>query len=185
MDEIKLVKKAKKGDAKAFEELLVLHSDQLYRTAYLYVGHKEDALDIVQETAYKAYLSLTSLKEPLYFKTWLMRILINTAYEVLRTQKKIVKLKDENQIDSITFSNNTIHSEISIDLQEAIWHLEENYQKVIILYYYHDLPIQQISWNMNVPEGTVKTYLHRARKELKKLLEGSDPTWINNGLMMK
>lgn len=182
MDEIKLVKKAKKGDTKAFEELLSLHSDQLYRTAYLYVGHKEDALDIVQETAYKAYLSLENLKEPAYFKTWLMRILINTSYGVLRSKKKIVKLKDESQLESI---NNITPTELSIDLQEAIQQLEENYQKVIILYYYHDLPIQQIAWNMNVPEGTVKTYLHRARKALKKLLEGSDPTWINSGLMMK
>lgn len=63
MKEIKLVKKAIKGNKKAFEQLLILHSDQLYRTAYLYVGNREDALDIVQETAYKGLLAVGQLRE--------------------------------------------------------------------------------------------------------------------------
>lgn len=66
MDEIKRIKKAQKGNSKAFEELMSSYQDQLYRTAYIYVHNKEDALDIVQETVYKAYLSLEKLKKPRY-----------------------------------------------------------------------------------------------------------------------
>ncbi|MEK5523009.1 RNA polymerase [Heyndrickxia sporothermodurans] len=184
MDEIKRIKKARKGDSKAFEELIGKYEEQLYRTAYIYVHNKEDALDVVQETVYKAYLSLDKLKEPSYFKTWLMRILINNAYELLRTRQKVVKINEESKFaaESIT---KPIQSEQNIDLQVAIQQLEVNYQKVILLYYYHDLPIRQIAWHMEVPEGTVKSYLHRARKSLKKLLEGSDDSWINSGLMTK
>ncbi|NRD81121.1 sigma-70 family RNA polymerase sigma factor [Bacillus sp. BRMEA1] len=186
MDEIKLVKKARKGDDAAFEELIYLHQNQLYRTAYIYVQNKEDALDVVQETVYKAYLSLDQLKNPQYFKTWLIRILIHNANELLRTGKKLIKIKDESKYEtSDEPTNKTNQTEQNIDLMAAIQQLDNSYQTVIILYYYHDLSVHQIACHMNVPEGTVKTYLHRARKSLKKLLEGSEQGWINNSLMMR
>ncbi|MGE6259989.1 sigma-70 family RNA polymerase sigma factor [Heyndrickxia sporothermodurans] len=185
MGEQKLIKKAKKGDGKAFEELISRYQDQLYRTAYIYVQNKEDALDTIQEAVYKAYLSLENLKEPKYFKSWLMRILINCAYELLRTKKKVISIQNESKLLAFEAADNTYLSDQSMDLKAAIQQLEENYQKVIILYYYHDLSIHQIAWNMEIPEGTVKSYLHRARKALKKQLEGSDQTWINSGLMTK
>lgn len=186
MDEIKLVKKAKKGDDAAFEELISFYQDRLYRTAYLYVQNKEDALDVLQETVYKAYSSLDQLKQPNYFLTWVTRILINNAYDVLRTKQKVIKLRDEGKFESIEKSStNASQTEQNIDLQNAIQQLDPNYQTVIILFYYHDLPIQQIAWHMNIPEGTVKTYLHRARQALKKILEGSDQAWINSGLMTR
>ena len=183
MDEIKLVKKAKKGDDAAFEQLISFYQDQLYRTAYMYVQNKEDALDIVQETVYKAYVSLEQLQKPNFFLTWLTRILIHNAYQVLNEKKKIQQLEDSRECRDLRNVANRI--EQNIDLQVAIGKLDENYQTVIILHYYYDLPINQIAWHMNVPEGTVKTYLHRARKSLKKLLGGSDENWINSGLMMK
>ncbi|MBC6975271.1 sigma-70 family RNA polymerase sigma factor [Bacillus sp. Xin] len=182
MDEIKLVKKARKGDDAAFEQLIGLYQDQLYRTAYLYVQYKEDALDVVQETVYKAYLSIDQLKKPNYFLTWLTRILINYAYQLLAEKKKVKEMK-ENTYGAIPYKLHQV--EQSLDLQEAIQKLDENYQTVIILYYYHDLSIQKIAWQMDVPEGTVKTYLHRARKSLKKLLGGSEENWINSGLMTR
>ncbi|WP_020062868.1 sigma-70 family RNA polymerase sigma factor [Bacillus sp. 123MFChir2] len=183
MDEIKLVKKAKKGDDEAFEQLISLHQDQLYRTAYMYVQNKEDALDVVQETVYKAYISLEQLQKPNFFLTWLTRILIHNAYQLLNEKKKVQQLEDSRECRDLRNVANRI--EQNIDLQVAIGKLDENYQTVIILHYYYDLPINQIAWHMNVPEGTVKTYLHRARKSLKKLLGGSDENWINSGLMMK
>ncbi|EEM08755.1 hypothetical protein bmyco0003_43920 [Bacillus pseudomycoides] len=186
MDEIKLVKKARKGDDAAFEQLISLYQDQLYRTAYLYVQNKEDALDIVQETVYKAYLSIEQLKKPNYFLTWLTRILIHNAYQLLSEKKKVKKIEDGREADTYGEMPNKLHQiEQNIDLQEAIQKLDENYQTVIILYYYHDLSINKIAWQMNIPEGTVKTYLHRARKALKNLLGGSEENWISSGLMTR
>ncbi|MED4651536.1 sigma-70 family RNA polymerase sigma factor [Bacillus pseudomycoides] len=186
MDEIKLVKKARKGDDAAFEQLISLYQDQLYRTAYLYVQNKEDALDIVQETVYKAYLSIEQLKKPNYFLTWLTRILIHNAYQLLSEKKKVKKIEDGREADTYGVMPNKLHQiEQNIDLQEAIQKLDENYQTVIILYYYHDLSINKIAWQMNIPEGTVKTYLHRARKALKNLLGGSEENWISSGLMTR
>lgn len=70
MKQIKLVKKAIKVDEEAFETLVVQQSDKLYRTAFLYVPNKEDALDVLQETIYKAFISIDQLKHPEYFSTW-------------------------------------------------------------------------------------------------------------------
>jgi RNA polymerase sigma-70 factor (ECF subfamily) len=186
MDVIKLVKKAKKGNDAAFEELIFLYQDQLYRTAFLYVQNKEDALDVVQEAVYKAYIAIGQLKNPEFFMTWLTRILINCANEVLRVKKKMLTLFEEKKIKTNDkMVDKATQTEQNIDLREAINQLDENFQTAIILYYFHDLSIQQISEQMEIPEGTVKTHLHRARKLLKKYIEGSDHTWMNNGLQAR
>jgi RNA polymerase sigma-70 factor, ECF subfamily len=78
------VKKAKRGNTKAFQKLVEAEKEKLYRMAYLYVKNESDAIDIVHETIYKAYISIKKLKETDYFSTWLMRILINTSLDLLR-----------------------------------------------------------------------------------------------------
>ncbi|MFS7122872.1 sigma factor [Carnobacterium maltaromaticum] len=72
----KLVRKAKKGNRKALELLLKENYQQMYKTALIYVKNEQDALDVVQETAYKVTMKLDTLKENQYFKTWLIKILI-------------------------------------------------------------------------------------------------------------
>ena len=94
MKELKLIKKAIKGNKECLEELLVIHGDQLYRTAYLYVRNREDALDIVQETSYKAFLSISQLRNEKFFLTWLTKILINCSYDILKTRKKELPLNN-------------------------------------------------------------------------------------------
>ncbi|MGP7817008.1 sigma-70 family RNA polymerase sigma factor [Niallia sp. 01092] len=91
-----LVKKAQKGDEKAYITLFQQYEEDLYRIAYVYVRNKNDALDIVQETAYKSFSKLKSLKKPEYFKTWLIKIAINSAISFLRKEQKVVPMKTEN-----------------------------------------------------------------------------------------
>lgn len=182
MNQIRLVKKAVAGNAKAFEMLFQKHSDQLYRTAYIYVRNKEDALDIVQETAYKAFLSIAQLRNPEYFLTWLTKILIHQAYALLDKKKKVVlmdrPLQDEGQ-------EQEMHADDRMGMLEAVQQLRKEYQTAIILFYYQDLPIHDIAGVMNAPEGTVKTYLKRAKLELKQLLTGGEDAWTNNGSKTK
>ncbi len=161
------VKKAIKGNEDAFEELIKIESAKLYKTAFLYVRNKEDALDILQDTVCKAFVSIGSLKQPEYFSTWLTKILIRTAYEFLKKKKKVVL------IESAFFENKAaVNKESELDLPYAISTLNHHYQTVIILFYYHDLSIRTIAETMKKPEGTIKTYLRRAKAELKHVLEG-------------
>jgi RNA polymerase sigma-70 factor (ECF subfamily) len=166
---IGIVNKAIKGNKKAFEIIVKEKSEKLYKTAFLYVRNKEDALDVLQETIFKAFISIEQVKQPEFFDTWLTKILIRTAYDLLRKQKKIVL--DENLMNNHKAEKRT-DIEGKMDLINAISMLNQDYQTVIILFYYHDFPIRYIGETMEMPENTVKTHLRRAKIELKKILEG-------------
>ncbi|KRF59437.1 hypothetical protein ASG97_20925 [Bacillus sp. Soil745] len=169
MNEFNLIEQAKKGDRKAFEQIFTAQNKQLYHTAYSYVHNREDTLDIIQETACIAYLSINKLRKNEYFGTWLTRILINEAYKVLRKKKpNLVDLKD-NEMDSIAtlsdFGDNRMMIEVGLK------GMRENYQTVIRLYYFRDYSIKEIADIMRRPESTVKTYLRRAKQKLRENLE--------------
>ncbi|MFC0190218.1 sigma-70 family RNA polymerase sigma factor [Fictibacillus aquaticus] len=172
MEVIHLVQKAVRGNDEAFEALMKHESEKMYKTAFLYVRNKEDALDVVQETVCKAYTSIHQLREPAYFSTWLIKILIRNAYQLLSKQKKVVLTGDDFLNQAAEKGTDSYASEL--DVTCAISRLEKNYQTAIILFYYHDFSIRRIADTMEKPESTVKTYLRRARLELKNLLGGTD-----------
>lgn len=163
------VKKAIKGDTEALEKLLLLEQEMLYYKALSYVSTKEDALDAIQETSYNALLSIHQLKNPEYFSTWLFRILIRECYKVLREQKRMIPYEDEVLLTKLESTDDSVLETSYI--REALSKLNTSYQTAIILFYYHDLSINDISEVVDKPEGTVKTHLRRARKKLKMELE--------------
>jgi RNA polymerase sigma-70 factor, ECF subfamily len=173
LNNLELVKKAINGNDQAFETLIKNESEKLYKTAFLYLRNKEDALDVLQETIYKAFVSIEQVKQPEFFYTWLMKILIRTAYDLLKKRKKILIL-DDTVMNNLTSNETSKGIEDKLDIVTAISKLNENYQTVIILFFYHDLTIQQIAATIGKPENTIKTYLRRAKLELKKNIEGGN-----------
>lgn len=167
MDQFNLIRKAIQGDSDAFEQLLIEHTDRLYRTAYLYVKNREDALDVVQETAYKAFSSIRQLRNEKYFLTWVTKILINCAYDIQKKRRN--EISSENEV--AVFSR--VKNEEKLDLGVAIGKLPAKHQTSIILFYYYDMSLKEISTTLEVPENTIKTYLSRGKKQLRKLLGGS------------
>jgi RNA polymerase sigma-70 factor (TIGR02954 family) len=169
--DIHTVKRAINGDARAFEELLFLEEKNLYYKALSYVGKKEDALDAIQETSCKAFLSIGQLQNPEFFSTWLFKILIRECYKLLKNRDQIIPYEENELVKRL---DRIQDKEIeSFHLSDALAKLNSSYQTSIILFYYHDLPIQEISEIMDKPVGTVKTYLRRAKKKLKNDLERS------------
>lgn len=165
-DNHRVVIKAIKGNKKAFEKLVRQHYEQIYRTAYLYVHNEEDALDVVQEATYQAFKSVHSLKHPEYFTTWLTKIVIRCSAQLLKRKSNFVPISDE--IMSNLPVPTIIDQVESMQLLTAIQELRESHRTAIILFYYYDYSIKMISELMEVPEGTVKTYLSRGKAELKK-----------------
>lgn len=159
--------KAIHGDKKAFEELLKREGEKLYKISLLHMQNKEDALDVLQEATCKAYLSIAQLKEPAYFSTWLIKILIRTAYKELERKKKSIALPVET-ITYILEINQT--EEPTFNLVEQLSALKPEYKNAILLFYYYDLPIRTIAKSMGKPTSTIKTYLRRAKLELKQKL---------------
>lgn len=167
------VKKAQKGDDNAFYELISEKKEVLYKLAYTYVKNKDDALDIIQETVYKAYMSIGKLKEPKFFNTYITRILINCALDLIKKNKNLVytELLSENNLST------PLAMEKNLDLHDAIDKLNEKYKTIIILKYFQDFTLSEISEILQCPIGTVKTNLHKALKELRIQLYEEELIW--------
>src|SRR5690625_5392073 len=81
----------------------------MYYTALSYVGKQEDALDVIQETAYKAFLAIKNLREPEYFSTWLIAILIRECYQLLRKRNKMIPYEENELLMKLSYTeNNTV-----------------------------------------------------------------------------
>lgn len=169
MEEVFLVKRAIKGDRQAFEKLMDIYFDRLCREAYIRCKYEEDVKEIVQETIYKAYRNIRSLKEPQYFKTWLSRILINVANDYLRNKGMVdLELDETSYVKEVVIEDKI---EIKIDLYNAIDELEDKYKDAVILRYIDDLKIEDISKLLDRPVNTIKTHLRKALKDMKKMLK--------------
>lgn len=164
---IDLVNESKKGSDQAFEDLINIYKEYLYKMAFIYTKNEHDALDIYQETVYKAYLNIDKLKDSSYFKTWITRILINNVNMKNRHVNRFRDVEVEDYIGEIEYSS----IEEKIDLYDAIDVLEEKYKTPIILQYFQDLTISQISKIMDCNENTVKSYIRRGKKKLYDLLK--------------
>lgn len=153
---------------KQLEEYVVGNKEKLYRVAYSYVKNADDALDIVQESIFKALVSLNTLKNPEYMKTWFYRILINCSLDFIRKQKKIIPLDDEVLYSYINEFNDTY---IDIDLHRALDELPEDYRSIIILRFFEDLKLEEIAEILNINTNTVKTRLYKSLDKLRIKME--------------
>ena len=140
-------------------EYAVKHKENFYRLAYSYVKNADDALDIVQESVYKAISSMDSLKNPDYLKTWFYRIVVNTSLDFLRRQKRNVAVGEEI-LGSFDFG--AVDSYGDFDLQRALDNLPEKYRTIVVLRYFEDLKIDEIAEILNENVNTVKTRLYKS-----------------------
>jgi RNA polymerase sigma-70 factor, ECF subfamily len=169
---LKLIKKAQKGNDKAFLELFQQYEQDIYRMAFIYVKNQNDALDVVQETACKSFKSIKHLKEPKYFKTWLMRIAISCSLDILNKRKKVVPMKPDFEQYTSGYINEDLTSEIT--LKGLIDDLREEEKSVVLLRFYQGMTLKEVSETLNLPLGTAKTILYRALTKLRNELKGDD-----------
>ncbi|MGO4347022.1 RNA polymerase sigma factor [Paenibacillus sp. MCAF9] len=166
---IRLVEKAQKGDDKAFLKLFQKYEQDIYRMAYVYVKNKDDALDIVQEVAYRSFKKIDTLKKPEYFKTWLIKISISCAIDCLRKNNKVVQLRPEHEelIDPYVEI-----IPLSLTLDQLLDELNEDEKSIVILKFYEDYSFKEIAEMLNIPLGTSKSILYRALDKLRKQAKG-------------
>lgn len=168
---IKLVKKAQKGDDKAFIKLFQQYEENIYRMAYVYVKNESDALDVVQEVAYRSFKKIETLKNPEYFKTWLIKIAITCSIDLVRKNKNVVQLKPEYD-ECISFEDEDIP--LSITLQELLDQLNEDEKSIVILKFYEGYSFKEIADLLNMPIGSAKSVLYRALGKLRKQFKEAD-----------
>ena len=138
------------------------NSASFYRIAFSYARNHDNALDIVQEAAYKALKSSASLREPQYIKTWFHRILINTAIDNLRKSQRYQLTDDETTFEA------PIHDHYeNLDLKSAMTLLSDEQRLGVILRYFEDMRLQDIADMLGENLSTVKTRLYAALKKLR------------------
>lgn len=181
-----LLKRLRDRDERAFRELIAAHRDRVFNITYRMLGNRHEAEDVAQEVFITVFKQIDNFREQSKFSTWLYRVAVNHCKNRLKYLKRRHD-KDRDEIDDDTTtagSNGTIGSPVPSApdralegaqmekvLAEAIKSLDEEQRLVVILRDVEDLTIEEICAITELPDGTVKSRLHRARLVLRKKLQ--------------
>ena len=159
-----LVKRAMEHDVNAFAKLMEENTGSMYKVARCFLKNDEDIADAVQDTILTCFEKITTLRQEKYFKTWLIRILINHCKDMLREQKKTCSYAEIPE-----FQRENVSTGLGLEWKDLLERLDEKYRAVIVLYYLEGFKIKEISTLLDMNISTVKTRLSRGRAELQQL----------------
>lgn len=158
-----LIKKAKAGDNESFNNLILEYQDTLYRIAKSRLNLEDDVCDAVQNTLISAYRSLNSLENNKYFKTWLIKILINKCNDIyLKDYRKSITyedIDDYKEVKSEDFTNN-------FGIDYLIKSLNKDEQTILNLYYIDGYSEKEIAKILNMNYATIRTKIKRAKNKI-------------------
>lgn len=162
-----IVKRAKNGETQALEQLIHMYEIKLYKTARTILDCEDDINEAIQQTIILVYKNINQLKNEKSFGAWMFKILVNKCKDIWNQNSnrnnKILDL-DENQ--DIPSTEKEDYSFVN----DALNKLTDEYKEVTILYYYDGFSVKEISKILNLPQGTIKSRLSRARKKLEKII---------------
>ena len=149
------------------EQILTENYERYYRLAYSYMRNEDDALDVVQESAYRAIRDCRKVRNKDYLSTWIYRIVVNTALDMLRRKKKeniteeLPEIPVEDQYQDL-------------ELRTVLNQLDDKSRTIILLRYFEDLKLEDIADIVGDNLNTVKARLYRSLKKLRLKLEAED-----------
>lgn len=155
-----LLRRAKRGDSDAFCRLMDMQMQSMYKVARAYLKNDEDVADAIADTVLSCFEKLSTLQQNRYFKTWLIRILINKCKDIMQARSQVTYTDNLPEIP--------IYEE---DFEAAEWNhllapLDEKYRTVILLYYLEGFNTKDISQILDMKESTVKSRLQRGREKV-------------------
>lgn len=175
------------GDSSQFQQLMDRYYDIIYYTILKMVYNKKEAEEITFEAFGKAFQNLSSYSESYAFSTWLFTIATNKAIDHLRRKKKAtVVIEEENKEDyeTVVLAGDThshpdeilMQRQKSGELRALVDELKPFWQQLIEMRYYNELSYEEIAEQLNMPMGTVKSQLHRAKQKLTKIAQNKNIT---------
>ena len=168
-----VVERARSGDTDAFEALLAVRLDGLFRTAWAILGSEPDARDATQDACLAMWRQLPRLRDVTRFDAWLSRILVNSCRTQLRRRARVREIPIAPAHDR---SDEAGGNSSSLDEAEAISRafdrLKPEARALLVLHHLRHEPVASIATAMGIPGGTVKWRLHSARAALEKALAG-------------
>ncbi len=185
MDEPSLIAAAKNGDVESFNQLILVYQDMAFTVAYRLIGEPDAAADATQEAFISAFRKLHQFRGE-RFKSWLMRIVTNACYDELRRRQRrpaaSLDALTDNHIDLSPGVDVQLHSaqenpeqaaqrhELSAAIQDCINALPDNQRMIAVLADVEGYPYQEVAEITDLPLGTVKSRLSRARARLRDCL---------------
>ena len=174
MNEILLISRARGGDREAFGALVEQYRDNVYRLAYRMCGYAYDADEAAQEAFVAAWRALPNFRGDAKFSTWLYRLTTNAAIDVMRREKRHQTVGDGEMMelaDDADSPQETVErTEQQEAVQKALSTLSEEYREVLLLRYMEELDYAEIAEVLQLPSGTVKSRINRAKAALKAAL---------------
>lgn len=172
-DDRELIAACLRGQLDAYGELVGRYQDRLFNAVFRFLGHAEDAKDVVQEAFLSAYQALGRFKGDSRFFTWLYRIAINHAVDQQRKQKSLQRLERQLETagEGATPEDALERQEENEKLRQALEYLSTEHRMVLVLKDIDDLKYEEMAEVLDVPIGTIRSRLHRARLELRQVWE--------------
>lgn len=150
---------------------ILQNQDKFYRIAYCYVYQKEAALDIVQNAICKALENYSNLRNENAIKTWFYRILINECLQYLNKHKREILCEPTELKEDVYYED---AYEPKLEIYQKVCDLPEHLKAVVILHYFEQLTLKEISQSTDINLNTVKTRLYTALNRLKKEMEAEN-----------
>lgn len=179
-----LLRRLRDRDERAFRELVDAHRDRVFNITYRMLGNRAEAEDVAQEVFIAVFKTIDSFREESKFSTWLYRVAVNHCKNRIKYLARRHE-RDRDELDEASPSANNASfgptkgvrpdralegAQMEVLLQEAIASLDEEHREVVILRDVEELSIEEICDITGLPDGTVKSRLHRARAALRKKL---------------
>lgn len=163
--DLETVKRAKQGNVNEIGSIILENMSTLYRVAFSILKTEDEIYDAISSTTVIVFEKINTLKNEEFFKTWMTRILINECYKIYNQNKKIIYLENCNKQEE-AYNDKYV----DFEMRNLVKNLDRDLREVVILYYFEEFSVKEISKIVKIPEGTVKSRLSRARKELGKVL---------------
>jgi RNA polymerase sigma-70 factor (ECF subfamily) len=173
------------GSEEAFNRLVLRHQRRAVNLAYRFLANYEDACDVAQEAFVRVYKSLSRFKRDCSFKTWLYKVILNLCRNKYRWKKRRGEFGKvsidsgptndcdtpmEIADDTLSVARELRRKEIQSRIRESLARLPRNHREILVLRHMEDMSYSDMSRLLGCAEGTIKSRLHRARAEIRKLL---------------
>lgn len=163
------LEKAMAGDKEAFSRIIIQNKEAMYKTAIVILKNEDDAFDALQEALIKMYRNIEKLESKDAFKFWSRRIIVNCCYDIINKNKKVVDITSK-LTENFEETREDIY-DCEDELVKTLEKIEPDLRLTVTLYYYNDLSTREIGELLQIPVGTVKSRLSRAREKLYEILK--------------
>ncbi len=168
LEDADLVERCLQGNEEGLRSLVQRYQGVVFGLCYRMLGHREDAEDVAQDVFVRMYRSLHRWDATRPFRPWLLTIAANRCRTAL--EKRSRRPRPTEIVDHIAETDSP-NTELAEELQQALGQLREEYRECVILFHHQELSLTEVADILGSPPGTVKTWLHRARKELAEHLQ--------------